>query len=253
MFKTKGKSPYQEKRRLVQGIGINMKLNILLCFSILFITGCAGPMMRPVKVYSLSQAKTAHPQMDKSQYILQLGDEIEVKFYYQQDLNEYQAIRPDGKISLQLSEDIQAAGVTAEALAKTITHKYRRILRRPETAVIVKKIVKAKIFIGGRVRNPGVMEVESTLTALQAIFQAGGFSDSAELREVLLIRRENNTLKPQTYKLNLEEPNNDILLHPYDIVYIPPSPISQVNSFVEEYINKLIPVSFGLTYQINRF
>jgi len=219
-----------------------MRLAIFLLSCAVLSTGCAGPMLRPREVT---------PLPEKSNYILQLGDEIEVKFYYQPDLNETQSIRPDGKISLQLIEDVQAAGMTTESLAEKITQRYRRILRRPEAAVIVKEIVKGKVFVGGRVREPRVMDIESTLTALQAIFQAGGFMDSAEMRNVVLVRRENNYSKPKVHLLNLEEPRNDLLLHPYDILYVPPSSISQVDSFVEQYIEKLIPVNMGLDYNLN--
>jgi protein involved in polysaccharide export with SLBB domain len=228
-----------------------MQIKIISLFSLIFLAGCSGPMLRPAKLSSLPKIQDLQPSLEKSHYLLQLGDEIEVKFYYQADLNEYQAIRPDGKISLQLINDIQAAGMTAQNLAKKITRKYHKILRRPEATVIVKSIVKAKVFIGGKVATPGVMEVESTLTLLQALFQAGGFLDSAEMRQVLLIRRQNNYAKPKIFRLNLEDPQNDMLLHPFDIVYVPPSSISQVNSFVEEYISKIIPVSFGISYYLN--
>ncbi len=228
-----------------------MQIKIISLISLIFLSGCSGPMLRPAKLSSLPEIQDVEPSLEKSHYLLQLGDEIEVKFYYQPDLNESQAIRPDGKISLQLINDIQAAGMTAQDLAKKITSKYRKILRRPEAAVIVKSIVRAKVYIGGKVATPGVMEVESTLTLLQALFQAGGFLDSAEMRHVLLIRRQNNYEKPEIFSLNLEEPQNDMLLHPFDIVYVPPSSISQVNSFVEGYISKIIPVSFGITYDLN--
>lgn len=218
---------------------------------LILVAGCSGPMMHPLNISTLPEEQAFQPALDKSRYILQLGDEIEVKFYYQADLNEYQAIRPDGKISLQLINNIQAAGLTTEELSKNITNKYRNILRRPEATVIIKKHVKAKVFIGGKVEHPGIMEVDSTLTLLQGIFQAGGFLDSAEMRSVLLIRRESNYLKPKIYSLNMEEPANDLLLNPYDIVYVPPSTISQVDAFVEKYITKIIPVSFSVSYYLN--
>jgi polysaccharide biosynthesis/export protein len=222
------------------------------CLSLLLlVTGCAGPKLRPIEIATFPVEKSRTPLANVSSYVLQLGDEIEVKFYYQSDLNEYQAIRPDGKISLQLIGDLNAAGLTSETLAAQITSRYRRILRRPEASVIVKKIVKAKIFVGGRVQSPKILEIDSTLTTLQAIFQAGGFLDSAEMRKVLLVRRDNNYSQPVVYQLDLEEPNNDILLHPYDIVYVPPSSISDMNSFVEQYITKLVPFNLGMTYQIN--
>lgn len=219
----------------------------------LLLSGCAGPMLRPAEITELPATTTRVPLENVSKYLLQLGDVIDVKFYYQPDLNESQAIRPDGKISLQLIGDVPAAGLTTEELARIITSRYRRILRRSEASVIVKQVVKAKIFVGGRVRDPKVLEIDSTLTTLQAIFQAGGFLDSAEMREVLLIRRDDNYSQPVVHRLNLEEPKNDILLHPYDVVYVPPCSISQVDSFVEQYITHLVPFNLGVTYNLNRW
>jgi polysaccharide export outer membrane protein len=228
-----------------------MRSSMLFVPLLIVLTGCAGPMLRPNEITALPEDQTRQPVEDTSRYIMQLGDEIEVKFYYQPDLNEYQAIRPDGKISLQLVPDLTAAGLTAEALSGVITQKYRHILRRPEASVIIKKIVKAKVFVGGRVHEPKVLEVDSTLTALQAIFQAGGWLDSAEMRNIILIRRTNNYSKPTVFLLNLEEPKNDILLHPYDIVYVSPSSISQLDSFMEQFVRQLIPFNMGITYNIN--
>lgn len=208
-------------------------------------------MLRPKVVSPPPGMPASQPYQDDTKYTLKLGDEIEVKFYYQSDLNQIQAIRPDGKISLQLIGEIQAAGLTAQDLAEKIVWKYHRILRRPEATVIINRIVPAKIFVGGRVSHPGVMEVDSTLTALQAIFQAGGFLDSAEMREILLIRRTSNYEQPMVYMLDLEKPTNDVLLHPYDIVYVPPSSISQVNSFIEQYIERLLPFSMSVDYNLN--
>jgi protein involved in polysaccharide export with SLBB domain len=231
-----------------------MKIPLLL-FSVVSLaaTSCAGPRLRPMDISTVPEPQDLQPSLADSRYQLQLGDEVEVKFYYQSDLNEYQAIRPDGRISLQLIDDVLAVGKTAEELAHIISGRYRPILRRAEATVVVKKIIKAKVFIGGKVGRPGLLEVDSTLTLMQAIFEAGGFLDSAEMREVLLIRRKNNYKKPEVLRLNMEEPSNDLLLHPYDIVYIPPSPISQVDAFVEDYITKIIPVTFGITYYVHPF
>lgn len=226
------------------------RISLLLCLA--FLCGCAGPALRPA-VVSTQPVPKEPPPFENGRYVLQPGDEIEIKFYYQPDLSEAQSVRPDGKITLQLIGDVQAAGETAEELSKAITTKYHKILRRPEATVIVKRAMRLRAFIGGRVEKPGLVELDGPLTVLQAIIQSGGFSNSAEMRNVLLIRRKTNYSKPVVYSLNLEEPQNDLLLRPYDIVYVSPNVISQVDAFVKDYITSIIPWTFSISYYLNQY
>src|SRR3972149_12197051 len=91
---------------------------------------------------------------EEDNYVMQVGDEIEVKFYYESELNERVTIRPDGKISLQLIDDVKAAGLTTSDLDKVLTEKYERKLKKPEITVIVKTFSSQKIYIGGEVTIP---------------------------------------------------------------------------------------------------
>ena len=134
-------------------------------------------------------------------------------------------------------------------------------MKYPEIAVIVKSFAGHKIYVGGEVNNPGMISDSGRMTTLQAIFFAGGFKNTAELKSVVLIRKQ-ETGDPLFVTLNLEEDltahaqRNDVKLKPYDIIYVPKSRIAEMNQFVDQYIEKLIPISknmgFNWVYEINQ-
>ena len=185
------------------------------------------------------------------EYRLQVGDEIQLKFYLSPELDQEVIIRPDGRISLQLLDDVAAVGLTPMELDRTVTDRYRTELRNPEITVIVKRLA-AKVYVGGEVRQPRFVAHTGSLTVLQAVFEAGGFMDTAEPASVILLRRLNDD-KGIAAKLDLKKVINaeaeDIALMPSDIIFIPKSTIAEVNLFVEQYITKLIPIPFNVPLQ----
>ena len=185
------------------------------------------------------------------EYRLHVGDEIELKFYLSPELNQEVIVRPDGRISLQLIDDVAAVGLTPMELDRIVTEGYRTELRNPEITVIVKRLA-AKVYVGGEVRQPRFVAHTGSLTVLQAIFEAGGFMDTAEPASVILLRRLNGD-KGIAAKLDLKKVINaeaeDIALMPSDIIFIPKSTIAEVNLFVEQYITKLIPIPFNVPLQ----
>ncbi len=211
------------------------------------------PMKESVVDDMVAQA-IAVPEKNR-EYFLQEGDILDIKFFYNPELNEVVTIRPDGKISLQLVEEIIAAGLTPADLDRVLTKKYSKLLLRPELTVIVREFSSQKIFVGGEVKNPGLFPVTTQLTVLRAIFQAGGYTNTAELTNVVVLRDQGSD-KPLFMKVNLIEGltcpgnNNDFLLKPYDVVFVPMTRIGRLNQFVDQYIEKLIPISknFGFTY-----
>jgi len=164
-------------------------------------------------------------------------------------------IRPDGKISLQLIDEVEAVGLTPSELDKNLTEKYSEVLNNPEVAVIVKEFTRQKVFVGGEVNLPGLIPYSGKLTCLQAIFQAGGFKNTAKLKNIVILRNQ-GTEKPLFITINLKADlkkpaqHNDILLKPYDVVFIPKTFIAKLNQFVDQYIRQLLPVTttVGFSY-----
>ena len=164
-------------------------------------------------------------------------------------------VRPDGYISLPRLLEVRAAGKTPGDLARELMERYGQDLRDPQIAVIVRTFSAHRVHVGGRVKRPGVFPLRQPLTVLEAIFEAGGTDPQAWMAQVLVIRR-----KPQgsygILAVNLkkalsgEDMGQNLQLLPFDAVYVPDSPIAEVNTFVDLYIRKNIPVDFGIRYAV---
>ena len=126
-------------------------------------------------------------------YTIAPGDELDIKFFFNPELNETITVRPDGMISLQLIDEIQAAGLQPAELDQKLTDLYSRELRKPVLTVIVRSFTRQRVYVGGEVNTPGLIELSGGLTALQAVFQSAGFKETADPAETLVIRKgENN-------------------------------------------------------------
>ncbi len=182
-------------------------------------------------------------------YLLQVGDELAIKFYTNPELNEDVKIRPDGMISVQLIDDVQAAGLSPSQLDSALTMKYTGELADPQITVIVKKAAGHRIYVGGEVGKQGVLPLVGGLTLYQAIQRAGGFEKTAHRKQVILIRRGPDGL-PTGLAVDVrpiqrgEHPEVDLPLKPLDVVFVPRSKIANVNVFVQQYIRDALPVSY---------
>lgn len=186
-------------------------------------------------------------------YLLQPGDNIEIKFAYVPDLNQAQIIRPDGKISLPLVHDVTAAGMTPGDLQDALLKRYQdTALKSPELVVIVREFNSNKIYIGGEVGQPGAQPLLTPTTVLQAILQANGFKNTARANEVLLIRQHTGG-GYDWQVLNLEKAlagqdfAGNIPLAPRDVIYVPRSDIANVDVFVDQYIRQVLPIAPGVS------
>ena len=179
------------------------------------------------------------------------GDVLDFKFFYNPELNDSQTVRFDGKISLQLIGEVMAQGKSPLELQEEISKLYASQLRRPEATVIVRSLANRRVYVGGFVRTPGLIEMRTRLTALEAIMQAGGFDMwRAEVKNVVIIRHKDN----QRYGCALDfsgelegKAAQPFYLEPMDIVYVPRTTITKVNLWIDQYINQIIP-RIGLTY-----
>ena len=226
------------------------KLFMLFSFIAAFLAACApNSVINPTPVSKLDQQARSYSQAPK-EYIIEVGDTLDIKFMYNAELNELAVpVRPDGRISLQLAHDIPVAGITPTQLRTVLNEKYAVELKKPEIAVIVRSFGGQKIFIDGEVNYPGPVDFKGRLTLFQAISQARGLRETARLSNVIVIRKDFEG-KPMAANLDLRKVINgtdlsqDIALMPYDIVYIPKSNIANWLKFVDEYINRAVPGGF---------
>lgn len=189
------------------------------------------------------------------EYRIQTGDQLDIKFFYNPELNETVTVRPDGRISLQLAPEVTAAGLTPAELTDSLVKSYAKELANPGITVMVRSFSSQRVYVDGEVNKPGMIPLAGPLTVLQSIAEAGGFKDTAKTGQVLVIRKSPDN-KPLAIAVNLDDArtaargNQDILLAPYDIVYVPKSAVANVNQFVDQYIRRNIPIPFGVTYGI---
>ncbi len=192
-----------------------------------------------------------------AEYRINPGDQLDIKFFYNPELNEEQIVRPDGKISLQLIDEIMAAGRTPAELTTELKEKYTEELASPAVTVIVKSSSNMKIYVDGEVLKPGVLPLLGSMTVLQAIASSGGLKDTARREEVIVIRQKDDLTGPMAIPINIKtiidgtQMGEDILLKPYDIVYIPASPIGNASKWVDLYLRRtilVVPQDFLLYY-----
>jgi len=228
----------------------------VVCMGLIFWIGCSAPQTQ----ITSAPASLAIQPTKSAKYIIQPGDELDVKFFYNPELNESIKVRPDGKISLQLVDDVQAEGLAPAELDQKLTDLYSKELKKPVVTVIVKTFSAQKIYVGGEVGRQGLLNLSPGTNALQAVFEAGGFLDSAMPAETLVIRKGEDN-RPIPVKINLENAlqnqgdDSNIALMANDVIYVPKSPIAKANLFVNQYIERLLlfrGVSFGFTYDVSR-
>lgn len=231
-----------------------------LCFLLpLFsIAGCANTQQVVTPLTKITAATNNKAAQGPSNYILQSGDVLDIKFFFNPELNEHVTIRPDGMISLQLIGEVKAAGYQPKELNAILTNQYASSLNVPSLTVIVKEFAGQKIYVAGEVQNPGIYPAWNNTTVLQAIIQAGGYKNTAKLENVVILRHQ-GTETPLFITVNLKKifdqtnDYDDFPVKPYDIIFLPKTLIAELNLLVEQYIDKLVPISrsLGLMYNIN--
>lgn len=187
-----------------------------------------------------------------SAYTIQRGDELSIKVFGRSELDDTVVVRPDGRITAPLVDDVEAAGLTVPALDAVLTAALARYYRDPDVTVIVRRMANLKVFVGGEVGQPGVIAIAGELTALGAVYQAGGFRPTARTDSVMLLRQSEEQ-KPLIVKLDLkrlEKAHAMMTLQPHDVVFVPMSRIANVNRFIDHYARQLLPISLtaGFSY-----
>ena len=159
-------------------------------------------------------------------YLIGPEDILEVMVWKNEDLTRIVRVRPDGKISLPLLGDLQAAGLTAEQLQGEIATGFAQYYKEPpQVSILVQEVNSSAIFLLGEVRNPGRYVVKTGTTFLQALTLAGGFTEFAATNRVI-IRRQNPENHSETamslcYKDVVGGQQSNVLLQPGDTVIIP--------------------------------
>lgn len=210
----------------------------------------------PAPQYNAAEAGPGQPvEGAVLSYQLQPGDQIDIKLYYHPELNEQMIVGPDNRVALQLIGEVSTDGMSTQQLSDDLTKRYARTLRNSQATVSLRKYALPRVFVAGEVVQPTAHALEGgRLTAFQAIIQSGGFRKSAERSNVVVLRNSGGG-KALFIKLDLQahleqEVQADLLLKPYDIVFVPQKRISEVADFFEEYFNKIVPLYRNLGFSL---
>jgi polysaccharide export outer membrane protein len=136
-------------------------------------------------------------------YVIGPDDQLSIVYWREKDLSADVVVRPDGLISLPLLNDIQASGLTPDQLRQEITKGATKFVEQPTVSVVVKTINSRKVFITGQVAKPGPYPLAGPTSVLQLIATAGGVSEYADKKKIVIVRKENG--KEITLRFNYED------------------------------------------------
>jgi polysaccharide biosynthesis/export protein len=169
-------------------------------------------------------AAQAPETSSESDYVIGADDTLRISVWKEPDLSETLPVRPDGKISMPLLNDIPAAGLTPVQLKDSITEKLKKFIADPRVTVVVTAMNSRRIFVSGEVVHSGPMVLLPHMTMLQALSQAG-FTQFANVKAIYLLRTENGKQEklPFNYKevIKGNHPEQNIVLKPGDTVVVP--------------------------------
>lgn len=202
--------------------------------------------LTPEQCAAGAEIQQASLHSDEQSYVIQPGDVLSVDFYLNPEFNDDPTVRPDGKVTLRLLGDVQAAGLTPSQFAASLDKAYLSELRSPDAAVHVKSSPDRLVFVQGQVTKPGSFALEPGMTALQAVADAGGVTPEAAQNAVLI--RRDICGQPHGMKVDISNAegklgnSEDVALMPRDILVVPRSAIANVDLFVKHYMQDILPI-----------
>ena len=158
-------------------------------------------------------------------YVIGPEDVLTIVFWRDKDLSGDVRVRPDGRISLPLLNDVQAAGLTPEELRDRLSEAAAKFVQEPNATVVVKEIHSRNVYITGNVSKPGTYPLNGDMTVLQLIAEAGGLLEYADAKKLVIIRTENG--RQHHLKFNYKDvirqkhPEQNVTLQPGDTVVVP--------------------------------
>ncbi len=152
-------------------------------------------------------------------------DVLRIDVWKEAEISRSVPVRPDGKISLPLLNDVQAAGLTAMELANNITEGLKKFITSPQVTVTVSEINSRRVYVTGEVTRPGAFPLLPNMTVLQAVTSGGGFTQFARTKNIYVLRNEGG--KQTKYPFNYNDvvkgkrPEENITLQPGDTIVVP--------------------------------
>src|SRR5881628_4089434 len=162
---------------------------------------------------------------DLPEYRIGIEDVLDVAVWNVAELQKTVPVRPDGKISLPLVNDVQAAGLTPMELRDQIASRLAEYMPSPEVSVIVREVNSLKVSVVGQVRTPGRYSIRTPTSVLEAIALAGGFNEFAKTDRILILRSNGGTTQRISFSYDNAASRSgeqkDVLLERGDVVVVP--------------------------------
>lgn len=186
-------------------------------------------------------------------YRFDIGDAIDFKFPYTPELDFSAPVRPDGAISFPYIGEVTLLGLTVPEVAAELRARYADVLRSPEVNIVVRSFQSLRVFVTGEVPVKGRLDFRPGMTVSQALYTAGGFEDTANRKEVIILRPASPTsLRVMVVSVRARGAEaGDLPLQPNDIVVVTKSRIAALGQAVKQYTRDLLPVSsLGLFFDL---
>ena len=190
------------------------------CLSAQLVAAQTAPQAAPTNA-----ASTPNTVRLSNDYKIGPDDVLTISFWRDKEMSSDVTVRPDGKITLPLVNDVDAAGLSPDQLRETLVAEAKKYVEDPNPTVIVKQINSKKVFITGSIEKPGSYPITAPTTVLQLLAMAGGLKEYAHSKDIVIMRTENG--RPTGYKFNFKQVadrrnmKSNIELRPGDTVVVP--------------------------------
>lgn len=183
----------------------------------------AAPAQQPQTPQQNAAIAAAAVASNDPSYKIGPQDMLRIDVWKEPDISRIEPVRPDGKISLPLLNDVQAAGLTPMELANKIAEGLKKFMNSPQVTVSVTEINSRRVYVNGEVNRPGAFSLLPAMTALQALSSAGGFTQFANRKKIYVLRTEDGkqVKHPFNYKEVVDGKAPDMPLQAGDIIVVP--------------------------------
>ena len=178
----------------------------------------------PGRPASPGQTPVPGPAIPADEYRIGPEDVLDISVWKNAELTRTVAVRPDGRISVPLLNDIQAANMTPMQLRDVLAKGYSKYVSDAEVSVIVREIHSFKVSVVGLVKNPGRYELRSQATVLEALALAGGLTEFAKKDRIVVFRNDGRRWLRIAFDYNqaiYDNAEQNFQLRPGDIVIVP--------------------------------
>jgi polysaccharide biosynthesis/export protein len=195
---------------------------LLLCIAI---PACAQDQAAAKQSQATDPVATHAPATTDPNYEIGAQDVLDINVWKEPDISRLVPVRPDGKISLPLLNDVQAAGLTPAQLTAQITTGLTKYMTNPQVTVIVNQINSQRFYILGQVTRAGAYLLLPGMTVLQALSNAGGFTEFANMKRIYVLRQENG--KEEKFFFNYKDVSGgkhneqNIMIKAGDTIFVP--------------------------------